>query len=500
MFFSFVTFSQAPDWSVAPNSFQYSMTFTVFLNANGTTLTNSNDKIGAFVNNQKRGEAFVTFNQNANKYLAYLTVYSNVVGETIHFKMYDSQKNEIIDGLQTQTFAINGDVGGVFQSFSIANPALSKQATILSFNFKNSTVISTNISANEITILVPNSTLVTNLIPQFTLESNGKAFINNQLQISGVGALDFTNSVTYTVLSEDESILKNYKVIVTKTTVTEPLISTISVDNEFVSTKIIPVQITFSNDITSLATTNFSVTNGIVKSATKKTNKSYDLEIVAFNQGEVEIKLLENKVVDINNNWNVASNNLIISYDVVKPIIKEIYPSQDNFIIRFSEDVKNVDKSLFGLKGIINQAFQIIDLTKISENEYVLQLNTNQNGVGNVYPYIIGNSITDKAGNQLASQTFEEFFKASQLKIEDTDFDRFIELYPNPVHDLMHIKYDKSEITNVVLFDVNNKKLMQAKVDSNNFSLYFNDYSSGLYILKMTNKNNSVIVKKIIKK
>ena len=39
--------AQNPNWSVNASNYQYSMTFTTFLNVNGTTLSSVDDKVAA---------------------------------------------------------------------------------------------------------------------------------------------------------------------------------------------------------------------------------------------------------------------------------------------------------------------------------------------------------------------------------------------------------------------------------------------------------------------
>ncbi|WP_343328877.1 MBG domain-containing protein [Polaribacter staleyi] len=209
-------YSQSPDWSVNASSYQYNMTFTVFLNVNGTVLTNTNDKVGAFVNGENRGEATVVYNANAKKYVAYLTVLANTAAETINFKIYDSTNDLIIDVPKTEIFEINKNIGGAFQSYSIAAPILSSQAEISSFSFQGVSIESTSIANNTINIEVLSTVDITNLTPVFTTTNNGKIYIDKILQVSSNNTLDFSNDVVYELLSEDESQKVEYTVKVKK--------------------------------------------------------------------------------------------------------------------------------------------------------------------------------------------------------------------------------------------------------------------------------------------
>jgi hypothetical protein len=48
--------AQAPNWSVNPNQFQYSMTATAVLDLNCAELTNPSNQLGAFVGTTLRGQ------------------------------------------------------------------------------------------------------------------------------------------------------------------------------------------------------------------------------------------------------------------------------------------------------------------------------------------------------------------------------------------------------------------------------------------------------------
>ena len=83
------SFAQAPNWVVNGNSFQYSMTIVGFLTMDGVTLSSNNDKVAAFVNGQCRGVTNLIYVASQKGYYAYLTVFSNVNGEIVNFKIYN---------------------------------------------------------------------------------------------------------------------------------------------------------------------------------------------------------------------------------------------------------------------------------------------------------------------------------------------------------------------------------------------------------------------------
>lgn len=82
-----------PVWDINPMDWTYSMTMTAELNIEGEVSTDNLDLIGAFVGSELRGVAAVEYVAEIDKYLAFLTIYSNnLVGETITFQIWDARE------------------------------------------------------------------------------------------------------------------------------------------------------------------------------------------------------------------------------------------------------------------------------------------------------------------------------------------------------------------------------------------------------------------------
>lgn len=109
--YSSLGFSQAPSWSVNPNSYQYDMTVTAVLNLNCSELANPSNQIGAFVGGTVRGTA-QTLNVINGKYVATMTVYSNQInGETVEIKFYDVATDSTYDAINSISFQNNAIFG-----------------------------------------------------------------------------------------------------------------------------------------------------------------------------------------------------------------------------------------------------------------------------------------------------------------------------------------------------------------------------------------------------
>lgn len=408
-------YSQSPDWSVNVNDFQYSMTFTVFLNLNGNQLTNSNDKVGAFVNDESRGEATVIYNTNADKYLAYLTVYGNV-GETITFKIYDSLNNQIVTTTQSYAFSINGNVGGVFQSYSIANPVLANEAIITTFSFKD-IIAEFEIIDNKITITVNDNVDITNLSPVFTTVNNGKVYLNTKQVISGTSIINFSNVVSMDVLSEDESVLKTYEVTVQKTNSSIGVNVSLTSDIQLFNTHPATIYLTASEALGEVELTDFETTNCVVSKVSSQNNIDFTMEVIPLSEDSFSLKLKENSVSSTSNETNNASNVLTLNSDTKKPFIKSILRSTSAsqstadttlmFEIIFNEPVVNVNTNAF-----YSVTDSLISVQRNTDSNYTITVSNLENHIGVVGLFIQQNTnITDIAGNNLQTSKMVSYEK-----------------------------------------------------------------------------------------
>lgn len=129
MLFTISTVAQPPNWTV--NSADYSLDASIIaeLKINNINSTNTNDIIAVFDNNQVvRGYANISYSSSLNKYLAFISVFSNSNGDLLTFKVYDADNDEIIDVSNTSyTFSPNEVLGDADNPYliSVENSSLS---------------------------------------------------------------------------------------------------------------------------------------------------------------------------------------------------------------------------------------------------------------------------------------------------------------------------------------------------------------------------------------
>jgi hypothetical protein len=405
----FKTNGQDSNWSVNAADYQYSMTVTAFLNINGATLSSNLDKVAAFVNGEVRGAANVVYEASFNKYVAYLTVYANTSNEVINFKIFDSTANSIVEVLETQNFVIDGKLGNIFQSFSIAKPALSSEAVLNSFSFLGITSVSTNITNQKIEIVVPKNTAITNLIPQFNISDRARFFVNGLKQISGVSAHSFTTPKTFILLSENEATLLEFEVsvILDTSNIDIPQL-TLSIDvGAFSGQSPFIISLQTNVAISSFTADAISLTNAVVSTIVKIDEFKYSLSIAPIQQGLCSVEISENSIFNAENEGNIASNKLNFTYDIVRPYVLSIKRNNPldeltdsniiEFRVVFSEPVENVIATSFeSVSGAV------ITLIKENDATYKVTLKGINHIVGAVSLHIkSANSIQDKAGNLL---------------------------------------------------------------------------------------------------
>ncbi|WP_298782322.1 MBG domain-containing protein, partial [uncultured Polaribacter sp.] len=406
----------APNWSVNTSGYQHTMTFTAFLNVNGSTLTSSQDQVAAFVNDEIRGVSNVVFVDSLDKYVVFLTVFSNTNGEVINFKIYDSANQVVVPAIQTPMFNIDESVGGVQQSYNISSTILNDEAEFTSFSFKGLTAISTEILSTEINIVLPENTDLTSLTPVFTSSNNSKVFINNSIQETGEGVVNFSEIITYSVLSEDESTLREYNVNVSSFVSNAPTSVVITgPDSKFVNTLPVTLDVVFSNTISNFEISDFVVENAIVTSLTGTDFKNYKITVIPLSQGEFSLQLPEGIVVDKHNNLTEASNKVIYNYDIVRPVITNLYVDETSeawvFVVDFSEEVSGVSVSSFELMGAGATELEIDSVEKKSETQYKVNVANTSNIQGSVSLGLKDTSgIQDAAGNLIVESSFEAFF------------------------------------------------------------------------------------------
>ncbi|QOD62454.1 T9SS type A sorting domain-containing protein [Polaribacter haliotis] len=126
----------APDWSVNSPDFSNSMNVIGKIKINDVFSRDQYTKIGAFVDNNPRGEGYLRYDVAFDSYFVYLTTYSNVAsGEEVTFKIWDAVNGKIlvasINGSPKMAFLQNEVLGSKTNPTIFSGAEFAEQETVL---------------------------------------------------------------------------------------------------------------------------------------------------------------------------------------------------------------------------------------------------------------------------------------------------------------------------------------------------------------------------------
>jgi hypothetical protein len=102
----------APSWSVNPQNFSKSMSVIGQVRINNVISANTDDILGAFVNNQCRGIGKVTYYEQMDKYLLFMDVYGVTENEELEFRIWNSATGKIHVEVDPKLNFVNNNLVG----------------------------------------------------------------------------------------------------------------------------------------------------------------------------------------------------------------------------------------------------------------------------------------------------------------------------------------------------------------------------------------------------
>jgi gliding motility-associated-like protein len=114
--------AQDPSWSVNPSEYEFSMTVTAVLNADGALSIDKQDKVGAFIDGVCRGVASPSDFTAGDGNIVFLQVYSNsILGETVVFTLYDASAGVLVNASNSVTFQNDANIGTMASPYIITS-------------------------------------------------------------------------------------------------------------------------------------------------------------------------------------------------------------------------------------------------------------------------------------------------------------------------------------------------------------------------------------------
>ncbi|MBK8699030.1 MAG: T9SS type A sorting domain-containing protein [Saprospiraceae bacterium] len=203
-------------WVLNPDAlnsadYNFSMNFIVQLDIEGTLSADENDIVGAYVDGELRGFAKIEYQASINKYLAFLTVYSNQnTGETIKFQIWDASDCKLYAyAVENYTFLAD-DIKGTLSTCIVLHTNGTLLRKVFIHTGWNWISINLDLSPNAI-----NPALSSLSSPQGALIKGQSSFsAYSQMASSWIGTLTALTPITmyqYHAVSEDSiSFIGNY--------------------------------------------------------------------------------------------------------------------------------------------------------------------------------------------------------------------------------------------------------------------------------------------------
>lgn len=114
--------AQPDDWTVNSSNFEFSMTLTAEVTLEGTDHNEEGNFLAAFVDGECRGVAQASYVEAYDKYLYFLTVFSNTnSGEEVDFKCFDASTEKILEGFNPAGFFDGHNEGTAETSVEISD-------------------------------------------------------------------------------------------------------------------------------------------------------------------------------------------------------------------------------------------------------------------------------------------------------------------------------------------------------------------------------------------
>ncbi len=119
---AFSVMSQPSGWEVYPGDFQYSMTLTGTFEFSDEYLTvDASDYLAAFSDNICCGMMQPEFDADLQKWIVYLTIFSNTDGNDINLVFYDTENDTEIAVYDTIAFKVNSIVGNAEVGYIVSD-------------------------------------------------------------------------------------------------------------------------------------------------------------------------------------------------------------------------------------------------------------------------------------------------------------------------------------------------------------------------------------------
>ena len=499
--FNLRVLQEAPNWSVNPTDYSFSMSIISQIKLDNTFSRDKYTKVGAFVNNIPRGEAYLIYDEVYDSYFAFLTVYSNESSTgNVTFKIWDAVNGKIrlatINDAQNTAFIQNGVLGRkstptIFSAanFLEQNIALNKGWTWTSFYVEDNRFSAIDNLFGDLDLsdgdLIKSAT-------QFTRYENG-FWSGSLMQIKNDEAyqIQLTKENTLRLIgneiNEDQI---NINIAQGWNWLSYPIHRNISISEALAFFE--PSDGDLLKD-----QYNFAIYDGNANQWTGtllylQPNRGYMLksakaQVLNFPNTDFSFKTPtgnQKRTDEMIANFSNFQYNMSIVTEVV---------SEEEFDFVFVYDNKGQLRGKSPITRVNNKNLSFITVFSNQEEnlKYVLVNNNKQLEVTNS---LIFNANKIEGSLKSPVQLLIKSLSNNEIIFED------ISLYPNPFTNVLHINIANTDIEEIELYDAIGKSILNITITNKITKISTKNLSKGIYFLRLVTSDGIYTVRKLIKK
>ena len=505
----------APDWSVNAQDYSYSMNAIAKIKVNAVFSRDKYTKIGAFVNDMPRGEAYLQYDAAFDSYFVYLSIYSNdgTSGEEVTFKIWDALNGKVltasIDGLPKTIFIQNQILGSkrnpvIFSGdqFTEQYIDLNKGWTWVSFHVADSrfndikATFEESVLANDDQIKSQN---------QFTRFENENWFGSlTQLQNTKMYKVKLAQSNILKLIGNDiDESQVNISLSQGWNWLSFPIHRSISLSDALAFYN--PTDGDVIKDQYSFAiydegsgwsgTLNYMQSNRgyMIKSGASQTfnypdSKNAYFVPVANGTPATSLSNLEQHThsTETLSKFSQYAGNMGIVFEILgnENYTKIEVFDQDN-VLRGESPITMVNNSEMSFVTAFSNTRDILKI-KLSDGQTTLDVN---------FDFVFG--IDQVIGTMKAPVVLN----LRRLSLNEMYFSE-VQIYPNPFSESVTVvSQDQSDsLTRIQIYSIRGSLIMEKEVSTNQTTLSTTHLASGIYLMKLTTKTGHQSFKKLVKR
>ncbi|AZQ63761.1 T9SS type A sorting domain-containing protein [Flammeovirga pectinis] len=490
---------------VTPSDFSNMMSFKGKLLTTGFR-KNTEDYIAAFVGNECRGKAKLTYDSLEKDYFVDLHVYANIINEAIEFRIYTASNQTVSTVLKNVSFERNRVLGSTASPYIFSTSATSSNAEIERLSINGNLI--RNVTYTQDTVFVEldfHRTDFTSVTPVFELSSGATLQYNGSSAATAGMAYDFSNSQEFVVVSQDGSATQSVQVVVAPEHVNAAsfqhemqVSSFVTINGEaldnitdkvaaFVNDEIRGVgSLVYSSDQERYVSDFTVYTNNLAETISFKVYSAEDDSVynIDYNADFIDNGQLGESPYAYSIAYPRLNQSAIIAGVVIDGITDaNVTISADSILVTIAESNASI--------AVFTPTFSISDGAKFLVNNEVAATS------GATYDFSNPLAITVISEDEATITNYHLTMANGTVLSTVSSLEKAIVMYPNPIQNQLNVQTEFT-IDGIKIRDINGRDISNNFTVNDNTITFTDNLRSGVYFVEILS-DNTLVRKKIIK-